>query len=1149
VYAMNNIVDLYSREKSVKDFLSALQANNYNYLVNSITPHHGYLLTYLSFLAGEDTVFYVASNPYKANLAYEAFCRLAGFNNVNLYVADEIVAAELLAASSELKHERLSTVFNLLSGQKKIIVTHPQALLRPVFPERKFREAMFVLKAGDEIDLDDLIRKLVSLGYKRVPTTTLVGEFSVRGEVLDIFPIFSESPLRITLFDTEIERIKTFDPETQRSVGAAEKALIFPLHEIFYNEEEKAEAVRRIKEGLKEFPDFLRSDLEDLENHSNPERIIKYVKYFAPDFTTILEFTQMKKAFYEDYQRLKDNFEQLRLDLNNYLDQMAIPEGLDLFFFFDFHNLFYNLPRKVFLSEFRKTFPDFPLDGVFEISGMAAIDYQNDIKALVSDLKANPEKTYVFAFEAEERLNLLGEILRENGIEFKRISSFKELVPKVNLIKSDNAISFGFLGKVEVFTEEEIFKRFKVQKAKYRSVMQETKPISSKEDLEIGDYVVHYDYGIGRYLGIKTVELQDVRNDYIVLQYANMELYIAVEKIALLEKYQGREGVVPKLTSIGKGEWERKKQKIQEKLENIAADIIALQAKREQIRGFKYPPDSEYQKLFEDDFPYEETPDQIRAVTEIKKDMEEGKIVDRLICGDVGYGKTEVAMRIAFKTVYSGKQVIYLAPTTILTRQHYYTFKERFAKYGIKVELLNRLVPRKKQEKIVREFREGSIDILIGTHRVLSGDVKPKDLGLLIIDEEQRFGVIHKEKIKKLKTNVNVLTLTATPIPRTLQMAIMGLRQLSLIETPPKDRYPVQTYVLEENDIVIKEAIYREISRGGQVFYLHNRIEDLDQLYLKLRRLVPEARICIAHGQMTKNELEDAVQAFIDQEYDVLLCTTIIETGIDIPNTNTLIIDGADYLGLSQIYQIRGRVGRTDRVAYAYLMYGKNKVLTDEAAKRLSAIKEFTNLGSGYRIAVRDLAIRGAGDILGKEQSGFIDTVGLDMYMKLLSEAIDKVRNKKPAEEEKPVLINVSKHVDESYVSDDEIKILIHKEIHRIKTKKDKEEIIQEFTDRFGKLNEEILAYIEERYLQTLLKAYGIKEVFESQNMVVIAIPKEKTALISMEEMFMKATEISPDIIFEYKRQQLIIKIKKQPRSKNWIFLLSKLLESEKNLV
>ncbi len=1148
---MNNIVDLYTREKSIQDFLSSLNKNEYNYLVNSITPNHGYLLTYLSFLESNESIFYVASNLYKANLAYETFCKLAGYDNVNLYVADEIVSAELLAISPDLKYERLNTIYNLISKQKHIIVTHPQALLKPIFPKKSFQEAMFTIKTGSEIDFEFLINKLVALGYRRVPTTTMVGDFSIRGGIIDIFPLFSENPVRVNLFDTEVENIKYFDADTQKSFEEIKQTEIFPLDEIFYDEIEKDNIIKRINTKVSETPDFLKSDLVDLENYNNPERMTKYIKYFDQGYTTILDYQGEKLVFYEDYQRLQDNYEQLRLDLENYLEQLAIPKGLDLFFFFDFYNLFFEVDKKIFLSEFRKSFYDFPLDKIFDLKGISVIDYQNDIKTLISDLQINSDKTFVFAFYTEERINLLDEIFKDNNLQSKRIDSFKNLIPKaINLIRSNNAISFGFLGKIEVYTEEEIFKKFKVQKTKFRSVLQYTKPISSKEDLEVGDYVVHYDYGIGRYLGIKTVELQDIRNDYIVLQYANMELYIAVEKITLLEKYQGSEGSVPKLTSIGKGEWERKKKKIQDKLEDIAADIISLQAKREEMRGFKYPPDSSYQRLFEDDFEYEETPDQIKTIAEIKKDMEEGRIIDRLICGDVGYGKTEIAMRIAFKTVYSNKQVIYLAPTTILSRQHYYSFKERFEKYGIRVELLNRLVSRKDQKLILEDFKKGLVDILIGTHRVLSNDVKAKDLGLLIVDEEQRFGVVHKEKIKRMKANVNVLTLTATPIPRTLQLAIMGIRQLSLIETPPKDRYPIQTYVIEENNIVIKEAIYREISRNGQVFYLHNRIDDLDYLYRKLKRLVPEAKIGIAHGRMTKIQLENTIQAFIDREFDVLLCTTIIETGIDIPNTNTLIIDGAEYLGLSQIYQIRGRVGRADRVAYAYLMYGKNKVLTDEAAKRLSAIKEFTNLGSGYRIAVRDLAIRGAGDILGKEQSGYIDAVGLDMYMKMLSEAINKVRNVVLPEEEKPIIIDVSKHVAETYVSDDEIKIFIHKEIHRIKNKEDKERIITEFTDRFGKPNKEILTYIEERYLQTLLKYYEIENVLETQNQAMVAISREQTKKISAEKIFLKATEISRDILFEYKRQQLIIKIKKAPKDKEWIFILSKLLESQlKNVV
>ena len=733
------------------------------------------------------------------------------------------------------------------------------------------------------------------------------------------------------------------------------------------------------------------------------------------------------------------------------------------------------------------------------------------------------------------------EILKENDVKFVIIEGAEKVkINTVNICEIENAISFGIYDDFEVITEDEIFPKSKKNKAKYRSVYQNSVKIQSKDDLVVGDYVVHYDYGIGRYMGIETIELNNLKNDYLVLQYENMPLYVPVEKVILLEKYQGSEGATPKLTKIGTKEWEKKKAIVSEKIESIAKDLIELQVKREAQKGYKYSSDSEFQKLFEEDFEFVETEDQLKIVKEIKKDMEKGQVIDRLICGDVGFGKTEIAMRIAFKTIYDGKQVAYLAPTTILTRQHYYSFKERFEKYGIRVELLNRLVPEKKQKQIIKELKEGLIDVVIGTHRILSQDVKFNDLGLLIVDEEQRFGVVHKEVIKRMKSNVNVLTLTATPIPRTLQMAVMGVRQLSLIETAPMDRHPIQTYVLEYNDAVIREAIYRELGRGGQVFYLHNRISDLELVYRKIRKLVPEARVCMGHGKMDKDQLEDTIQSFIDKEYDVLLCTTIIETGIDIPNSNTLIIDEADRLGLSQLYQIRGRVGRSDKIAYAYLTYKKDKVLTSVEGKRLSAIKEYTKLGSGYKIAVRDLAIRGAGDILGKEQSGYIDSLGLDMYMKMLDDSIKKFQGIE-VEEKTNYNIEVSKHVNNDYVSDDAIKIYIHKEISQINSEKDKEKAIKNFTDRFGRLNEEILLYIEEKYLESLFRKFKITSVLETKYSVTVIIPEETLKGLRAEDIFMKSLKVSEKFEFEYKNRQLIIKLKKEPLDKEWIYLYSKL--------
>lgn len=1144
---MNDILELFKKEQIVKQFASGINENNYHYLVNNLSVNHGYLLTSLSFKEANNFVVYIASNLFKANHAYDMFCNLVGYENVNLYVADELVSSELIAASSDLKDERINTLKSIYLNSPKIIVTHAQAVLKPLIRKEKYFNSVIKIKTGQNLNINEFIENLISLGYKKRPTTENPGEFSVRGEVIDIYSNFYNDPVRINLFDIEIETIKFFDAETQRSKEKINEAIIFPVNELIYDKNIKEAMLNKIRSVEDNLPNFVIRDLADIENYENLERINKYIKYIDGNPVTILDYIDEKIVFYSELNQIKENYNSLILDLDNYINTLSIPNKLNLMFFFDFYNIFYNVKKQIFLSAMKQSLNDIKLDRIYTLDGYSVIDYQNDLKNLIADLKVNINKTFVFAFKELERLSLLKEILGDGNLNVNSIDNFTNIKKSaINLIQVSNAISYGMLlSNFEVLTEREIFKTIKVPKTRFRTTLQQAKPISSKEDLQKGDYVVHYDYGIAIYKGIKTVELKDIKNDYILLQFENMELYIPVEKINLLEKYQGTEGTIPKLTSMGKGEWERKKKRIQEKLETIAADLIKVQAVREQNKGVKYSKDSEFQALFEEDFAFEETKDQLKAVTEIKADMEEGKIIDRLICGDVGYGKTEIAMRIAFKTVYGNKQVAYLAPTTILTRQHYYTFKERFEKYGVKIALLNRLVSTKKTKEILEGLKNGSVDIVIGTHRLLSDDVKFKDLGLLIVDEEQRFGVVHKEKIKKLKENVNVLTLTATPIPRTLQMSIMGVRQMSLIETPPKDRYPIQTYVLEENDAIIKEAIYKELARDGQVFYLHNRIDGLDRLERKIRRLVPEARVITAHGRMTKNELENSIQAFIDKEYNVLLCTTIIETGIDIPNTNTLIIDRADYLGLSQIYQIRGRVGRSDRIAYAYLLYEEDKVITEDAQKRLNAIKEFTNLGSGYKIAVRDLAIRGAGDILGKEQSGFVDAIGLDMYMKMLNEAIKKVKGIPEEKVEENYKIEISKHVDESYVSDDDIKILIHKEIHKINTKEDKLSLINEFTDRFGKLNEEILIYIEERYLQKLLKKFKVNNIMESTYLVMVMFSKKVSKELDVEKMFLNATKISNKIDFEYKNEQIIIKIKKDPKDKTWIFLLSKLLDSQ----
>ena len=797
-------------------------------------------------------------------------------------------------------------------------------------------------------------------------------------------------------------------------------------------------------------------------------------------------------------------------ELNYYLDDKK-DNGLNYSYYYNFGKI-KNYNNVIECTEFLEEDKDNYIN--IDIKGYTVPTYHNNMKLLLDDIKNSPDKV-VLCFESEEKLSLMKEILRDKGLS---VNNFGK---KIELIK-DNIFSFAIYGYINVISESSIY-NINTKNYKYKSVLDKVSPISSKTDLKPGDYVVHQDYGIGQYEGIKTVENHGLINDFIYIKFANIELGIPVENISMLEKFKAEESYVPKLTVVGNGEWEKKKQKIKEQVDNISKELLILHAYREAKMGYKYAEDDEIQINFENDFEYEETKDQLKAIETIKKDMESGKIIDRLVCGDVGFGKTEIAIRIAMKTVLNGKQVAMLAPTTILSRQHFYSFQNRMEKYGVRVALLNRLVNKKTQKVIIEEVAKGNIDVLIGTHAILSDKIRYKDLGLLIVDEEQRFGVVHKEKIKQYKNNINVITLTATPIPRTMQMTLVGARQISMIETSPVNRYPVQTFVLKQNDIIIREAIYKELGNNGQVFYMHNEVKTLDFVYNKIHKLVPESRIIVVHGQMNKDEIEDNIDSFIKKDYDVLLCTSIIETGIDIPNTNTLIVDNADRLGLAQMYQIRGRVGRSNKVAYAYFMYDPLGMVNNDAIKRLNALKEFASLGSGYHIALRDLAIRGAGNFLGKEQSGYIDSVGMELYMKMLNESMQGIIENES--EDKIDSIEISKYVDDKYVSDDDIKIYIHKTINSIKTNEDRIKVLNEFNDRFGKITKEIEIYINKQYLDSLAKEKGIESIYENDLKLVITLSKEKSKSVNAKKMMQTVYELGDDYDLKFKNNRFVISI------------------------
>ncbi|MDD4211833.1 MAG: transcription-repair coupling factor [Bacilli bacterium] len=1138
---MHNSFTLFKTYPTVQSILHAVRQEGSHTLVVNSTPTTNTLLASSLWEEVKYPIVYVASNIYKATAAYEMLCQIMGYESVHFYATDDVVATELLAASNEFRYERLHTVNAILSHQAKIIVTHVGALVRPLLPPEVILDHIITLQKNSTINPKEFIRKLVESGYRKVGITQAVGEFSVRGEIIDIFPINRDEPIRVDLFDIEIEYIKTYDPITQKTKTPLQEVTIDPMNELIYSDPEAI--IARLREAGA--TDAMEEDFSDFRNYQHLDRLHRLIGYVSPKISSLLDYLDQKIILYEEVKRCEESYQKLVLEVTDYLQNKPNKSSIKCLYYDDFASMFPLHSTQIFLSEFRSSLVGYSLDFMFDLHGYSIIDYANDLQNLSLDLKTIT-RPIILTGSTKETVALLEEILKDRGLESSpydgRYSSKKIMIAHV-----PNGVSFGFTDGFEVIHESSIFKKYRPRKAKYRSAYQEASPLHDVDELKPGDFVVHFDYGIGEYLGIKTVELQDVKNDYIMLRYSNMELYIPVEKINLLERYQGTEGSTPRLSAIGTKEWEQRKARVKEKLESIARDLIKVQALREEAKGTQYGADDEIQKSFEEDFDYVETPDQLKSIEAIKTDMEEGIIVDRLVCGDVGYGKTEVAMRIALKTVLAGEQVAYLAPTTILTRQHYLNFKERFASYGVSVGLLNRMVDPSVQREVTTQLKSGVLDIVIGTHKLLGEEIRFKKLGLLIVDEEQRFGVVHKEKIKQLKHNVNVLTLTATPIPRTLQMALMGVRQLSLIETPPQNRYPVQTYVLEQNDTIIREAIYRELGREGQVFYLHNRISDLDRVLRRLQRLVPEARILIAHGQMDRTALEDAISAFIDREYDVLLCTTIIETGIDIPNTNTLIVDMADRLGLAQMYQIRGRVGRSDRVSYAYFMFEENKVLTESGSKRLNAIKEFTTLGSGYKIALRDLAIRGAGDILGREQSGFIDSIGLDMYMKLLADAMREAQGiKKPESEDKSWDIEVSKHVDEIYVGDDEVKIYIHKAIASIKTKEDKEHLKEELLDRFGKLTPEIAFYMEKKYLDYLMSQCGIEDVKESPHEVRVHFLRERSETMNGAKLFQRANQLSPLFKFEYRGRKIHIILPKRQKDQKWIGTFITLFEDMK---
>lgn len=1072
-----------------------------DFLVNNFKYENG---LEISGLTKELNVFYVlelfkrekknivvlTNTLYDANMFYDALKTYT--DNVCLFPMDDFLTSVAVAISPDLKNKRLETL-ELLKKGNNIVITNLNGFLKYLPNKNNSLGFSFLIDKKTGVKRKDILDMLDKYGYSKTSVVTTTGEYAVRGFIIDIFNINDEHPIRIEFFDEDIDSIRYFDESSQLSINQVDQITIKPYIEIETDEHSS-------------LIDYLDNPLVIIINKDQIDIAYKKLQ------EDILEYNHSQNTnnkYMYDITDIKYDYVQYLNDVNDSINGKGI---------------------KYKSSEVENFNSDFELLSSFCKKQIAG------------------GKIVIICLSRENQLNIL-----KNYIDIYHIVKDNNYIPNEVNIKYMK-LNKGFIFDKYVVISDNDIEKVRNVTINYKNSYHIGKKIKDFAQISIGDYVVHNLHGIGIYNGVITLTKNGLKKDYLQINYAgNDKIYIPVEKISTIFKYAGKEGTLPKLDKLNSTSWVKKKRELRNRIKDISQELIELYAKRSNVKGEAFK-DYEEEAVFGSEFIYEETDDQLKAINDINNDLSSEIPMDRLLCGDVGFGKTEVAFRAMFKTIVNNKQVFYLCPTTILSKQQYDNALERFKNYPIEIALLNRFTSTKETKRILEGLEKGTIDLVFGTHRLLSNDVKFAKLGLLIVDEEQRFGVTHKEKIKEYKNDVNVLTLSATPIPRTLKMALSGLRDLSLIDTPPTNRYPVQTYVIAENDLIVKDAIYKELSRKGQIFILYNKVASIDTKLDTIKKLAPEARITIAHGQMTKKELEDVMESFVNYEYDILLCTTIIETGIDISNANTLIIYDADRFGLSQLYQIRGRVGRSNRIAYAYLMYNKDKMLNDIAVKRLQAIKEFTELGSGYRIAMRDLAIRGAGDLLGSEQAGFVDTVGIELYMQMIDEEMRRLKGEEVLDDEEYAtsnksLIEVETHISDDYVSDEDVKIEIHKKINEIDGYKKLVEIKKELEDRFGRISKSIEIYMYEEWFEKLAKRLEIINVRQSEREIEIEIPKEVSDKVKGDEFFIKAYSINPRFRLRYVHNQIIIALTLLNQKEHFLYYIVPLLEEVINEV
>lgn len=1111
------------------------------------------LILAASYAQNPRPMLIIKNNLYTAQRLAEKLKSLLSPQVCALFSVEESLRVEAIAASPEATAEKVETLNRLLNEDQLICVTHASALVRYLPSPAQFKLCTILLKTGMEVSMNDLKRTLIAAGYQQTARVDQPLCFASRGGIIDIYSINSDAPVRIEFFDTEIDSIRTFDIATQRTVQVLSEAEIVPASDLLLDDDQIALIDQRVHhhlESLKsrythgeyeQIEGIVDLDMETMRAHLRESRLYPYLSYLD-DNRSLIDYCLQAQVFLSHPDQIKTHLHQLTEETTAYIQEMA--QELKM------------LPRFSIQHELNTVLSGRKVTEIDTFDSLRKVPH-----AMIREV-ALPNETLPMKLEIalkEGRGRQMYFFLQDHELkEIVPILKGKEIPFLINdtqpheegLVLISQALDEGFEALKEnliVYTSHELFKK-KTKLGRYASKFKEAEALNSYQDLQPGDFIVHSQHGVGQYLGIVTREFNGVHKDFLRVVYkGNDELLVPLEQFRLVRKFVSREGVVPKLNKLGSHDWEKTKQRLKENVNEIADRLVKLYSQREENIGYAYGPDSVLQQEFEDDFEYELTPDQALAVQEVKKDMMQPKPMDRLLCGDVGFGKTEVALRAAFKAITEGKQVAFLCPTTILSLQHTATAMKRFENFPIRVEVLNRFVVESKQKEILRELKEGKVDMIIGTHRILSKDVQFHDLGLLVIDEEQRFGVEHKEKIKEMKESVDVLSLSATPIPRTLQMSLIGIRSLSQLETPPSNRMPVQTYVIEKNRALVKEVIERELARQGQVFYLFNNIQEIYNVARQIKQDVPEAEIAVAHGKMSRDEIEEVMMQFTDNEVNVLICTTIIETGIDIPNANTILIENADTFGLAQLYQIKGRVGRSDRVAYAYLMVRPRKQVNEIAQKRLQAIKEFTELGSGYKIAMRDLTIRGAGDLLGPSQSGFIDTVGIDMYIEMLQEAIAEKKGEVKPEVKEPVRsqVQVDGYIPKQFAPLDFEKISLYQ---RIDAAQDEDQLIalkEETQDYFGKMPKSVGLLFEKKRLDILFNEPRVDSFRDVKNQMEIVFSKAFSDHIDGVKLFETFTTISKDIQLRYVQGRIIVRL---PKKGNELALAIEVLDQSKKL-